>query len=53
MLEAMGVSARNARAALTACDGNVERAVDWVFSRDDLEADAAKVPYLTPYLTPI
>jgi len=43
MMEAMGVGERHARAALTACDGNVERAVDWVFSRDDLEAEATKV----------
>ena len=37
MLEQMGVTARQAKAALTACDGDVERAVDWVFSRDNLD----------------
>ena len=36
-MEQMGVTARQAKAALTACDGDVERAVDWVFSRDNLD----------------
>lgn len=39
MLTAMGFSDRHAAAALTACDGNVERAADWLMSRiDDLDA---------------
>ncbi|KAL4452659.1 hypothetical protein ABPG75_008321 [Micractinium tetrahymenae] len=39
MLTAMGFSERHATAALTACDGNVERAADWLMSRiDDLDS---------------
>ncbi len=35
MLEGMGFSAEKAKAALAACENNVERAVDWLFSRMD------------------
>lgn len=39
MLTAMGFGERHAAAALAACDGNVERAADWLMSRiDDLDA---------------
>merc|ERR1719316_1475248 len=38
MLEAMGFSERQARGALAATSGNVERAADWLFSHvDNLE----------------
>lgn len=44
MLEGMGFSADKAKAALAACENNVERAVDWLFSRmdDDTAAPAAE-----------
>lgn len=43
-LEAMGFSSRHATAALSACDGNLERAADWLFCRmDDLDAAVAAV----------
>ena len=35
MLEGMGFTADKAKAALVACGNNVERAVDWLFSRMD------------------
>ncbi|KAG7673554.1 hypothetical protein KSW81_006756 [Nannochloris sp. 'desiccata'] len=35
MLEGMGFGAEKAKAALAACENNVERAVDWLFSRID------------------
>lgn len=35
MLEGMGFGAEKAKAALAACENNVERAVDWLFSRMD------------------
>eukprot|EP00887_Chlorella_sp_A99_P001793 scaffold19.g1793.t1 len=47
MLTSMGFTDRQATAALTACQGNVERAADWLFSRtDDLESavEAAMAP---------
>lgn len=38
-LTAMGFSERHATAALAACDGNLERAADWLMSRmDDLDS---------------
>lgn len=44
MLSAMGFTAEQARAALTATSNNVERAADWLFSRmDDLDAAVAEV----------
>lgn len=43
-LEAMGFSTRQATAALSACDGSLERAADWLFCRmDDLDAAVAAV----------
>ena len=44
MLEGMGFSAEKAKAALAACENNVERAVDWLFSRmdDDTAPPAAE-----------
>ncbi|KAL4854620.1 Ubiquitin carboxyl-terminal hydrolase 5 [Chlorella vulgaris] len=39
MLAAMGFTERQARGALAACQGSMERAADWLFSREgDLEA---------------
>jgi ubiquitin carboxyl-terminal hydrolase 5/13 len=39
MLVSMGFTDRQATAALSACEGSVERAADWLFSRaDDLDA---------------
>eukprot|EP00180_Rhodochaete_pulchella_P002060 Plantae.Rhodophyta-Rhodochaete_pulchella.ctg3104.p2 GENE.Plantae.Rhodophyta-Rhodochaete_pulchella.ctg3104~~Plantae.Rhodophyta-Rhodochaete_pulchella.ctg3104.p2 ORF type:complete len:363 (-),score=64.39 Plantae.Rhodophyta-Rhodochaete_pulchella.ctg3104:843-1931(-) len=35
MLSSMGFSERHATGALKACDGNLERAADWLFSRTD------------------
>lgn len=44
MLQAMGFTAEQARAALLATDQNMERAADWLFSRDgDLDAAVAAV----------
>lgn len=38
-LEGMGFNAQQATAALSACQGSVERAVEWLFSRmDQLES---------------
>ncbi len=42
MLEGMGFSARAAAAALRACHGALERAADWLFTRDDLDAAVAE-----------
>ncbi|ETN39622.1 uncharacterized protein HMPREF1541_05848 [Cyphellophora europaea CBS 101466] len=39
MLDAMGISAPQARKALKECNGDVERAVDWVFSHPDDQGD--------------
>lgn len=39
MLEAMGISAPQARKALKETNGDVERAVDWVFSHPDDQGD--------------
>lgn len=41
-LENMGFSSEQAKAALSACQGNLERAVDWLFSHAD--AMEASVP---------
>lgn len=38
-LAEMGISAPQARKALRECDGNVERALDWVFSHPDDQGD--------------
>ena len=44
MLASMGFAENHATAALAACDGNIERAADWLFSRaDDLDAAVAEV----------
>lgn len=44
MLMAMGFTERQAKAALTSCNGSVERAADWLFSRaDGLDAAVAAV----------
>lgn len=44
MLSAMGFTERQAKAALKSCNGSVERAADWLFTRtDDLEAAVAAV----------
>ena len=44
MLASMGFAENHATAALIACDGNIERAADWLFSRaDDLDAAVAEV----------
>ena len=44
MLTSMGFTEVHAAAALKACDGNIERAADWLFSRaDDLDAAVAEV----------
>ena len=40
-LTAFGFPARAAKAALLACDNNVERAADWLLTRDDLDAAVA------------
>ena len=39
MLESMGIGAPQARKALKECNGDVERAVDWVFSHPDDQGD--------------
>jgi ubiquitin carboxyl-terminal hydrolase 5/13 len=39
MLDAMGIPAPQARKALKECNGDVERAVDWVFSHPDDQGD--------------
>ncbi|EIE18246.1 ubiquitinyl hydrolase [Coccomyxa subellipsoidea C-169] len=42
MLTGMGFTSEQAEAALRACDGSLERAADWLFSRGDtLDADVA------------
>ena len=41
LLEGMGFSARAAAAALRATHGALERAADWLFTRDDVEAAVA------------
>jgi ubiquitin carboxyl-terminal hydrolase 5/13 len=44
MLTAMGFTERQANAALKSCNGSVERAADWLFSRtDDLDGAVAAV----------
>lgn len=44
MLSSMGFTERQAKAALKSCNGSVERAADWLFTRtDDLEAAVAAV----------
>ena len=44
MLASMGFAENHATVALIACDGNIERAADWLFSRaDDLDAAVAEV----------
>lgn len=44
MLSAMGFTERQAKAALKSCNGSVERAADWLFTRtDDLDAAVAAV----------
>jgi ubiquitin carboxyl-terminal hydrolase 5/13 len=44
MLSAMGFTERQAKAALKSCNGSMERAADWLFTRtDDLEAAVAAV----------
>jgi ubiquitin carboxyl-terminal hydrolase 5/13 len=44
MLTSMGFNEEAAAAALTACQGSVERAGDWLFSHmDDLDAAVAAV----------
>lgn len=44
MLGAMGFTERQAKAALKSCNGSVERAADWLFSRaDGLDAAVAAV----------
>lgn len=35
MIESMGFSAKQATRALRKCDGNLERACDWIFSHMD------------------
>jgi len=42
MLEAMGIGAPQARKALKETNGDVERAVDWVFSHPDDQGDFGK-----------
>ncbi len=40
MIESMGFSAEQAKRALRKCDGNLERAMDWIFSHmDDPDSD--------------
>ncbi len=40
MIESMGFSAKQAKRALRKCDGNLERAMDWIFSHmDDPDSD--------------
>jgi len=40
MIESMGFSTKKAKRALNKCDGNVERAMDWIFSHmDDPDSD--------------
>lgn len=40
MIMAMGIDEKKAIKALTKCDNNVERAIDWVFSHmDDPDSD--------------
>ena len=44
MLSAMGFTERQAKATLKSCNGSVERAADWLFTRtDDLDAAVAAV----------
>lgn len=51
MLQAMGFTAEQARAALLATDQNMERAADWLFSRDG-DLDAAVAAVLNPSAAP-
>ncbi|BDA47746.1 Ubiquitin carboxyl-terminal hydrolase 5 [Coccomyxa sp. Obi] len=51
MLTGMGFTNQQAEAALKACDGSLERAADWLFSRGDtLDADVAAI--LNPAAAP-
>jgi ubiquitin carboxyl-terminal hydrolase 5/13 len=43
MIESMGYNSTQAKAALSATDNNLERALDWIFSRDDLDQAVAEV----------
>jgi len=43
MIESMGYSREQAKGALLACDRNLERALDWIFSRDDLDQAVAEI----------
>jgi ubiquitin carboxyl-terminal hydrolase 5/13 len=42
MLEGMGFTAEKAKAALAACDNNMERAVEWLFSHMDEDVAPAQ-----------
>lgn len=43
MLTSMGFSVEHVKAVLKNCGGNVERAADWLFSHDDLDAAVAQL----------
>lgn len=43
MLSGLGFTERQAKAALTACGGSQERAADWLFNHDDIDAAVAEV----------
>jgi len=44
-LEAMGFTVQQATAALSACEGSIDRAVEWLFSRvDDLDTLGLESP---------